>query len=377
MTDKPKPTSTLENLARLAAKPGVQSTLVLSASDGSIIKSTGLLAETALSSSPDTSLAREDSNQDDKSLSTSLPSNSINRYEGVEGRTKSAEHVAKMVFNFVAAAKDFVEGIEKGDDAKLLRLRTRKQEIVIFPAFGAASVCVKYEVLNCCDQFPLVAQAIKSFTAALSPIILDVKKSAVNPSEAYKAFFKDPASTPFIEQVLTDAKTGVPKRPPVQGTSEGSPTFLCINKPGVVSFGTDGKTVDAFDICNDPEAGIIARYNSPTPFIFLCPIFFKTLRPAPRPGTADCPVLSRRFKRFRRGPYDYPQIIGSGVINNFWWVLLEEIVHYYLHAYKDDVFSLQPEVYDINKAWELSSTDSLANAARPTTHQVSIHICHL
>ncbi|KAL9626573.1 MAG: hypothetical protein Q9204_007198 [Flavoplaca sp. TL-2023a] len=133
MTDKPKPTSTLENLARLAAKPGVQSTLVLSASDGSIIKSTGLLAETALSSSPDTSLAREDSNQDDKPLSTYLPSHNINRYEGVEGRTKSAEHVAKMVFNFVAAAKDFVEGIEKGDDAKLLRLRTRKQEIVIFP----------------------------------------------------------------------------------------------------------------------------------------------------------------------------------------------------------------------------------------------------
>ena len=141
MTDKPKPAATLENLARLAAKPGVQSTLVLSASDGSIIKSTGLLAETALPSSPDTSLAREDSDQEDKSLSTSLPSNNINRYEGVEGRTKSAEHVAKMVFNFVAAAKDFVEGIEKGDDAKLLRLRTRKQEIVIFPG-EPSNVCL-------------------------------------------------------------------------------------------------------------------------------------------------------------------------------------------------------------------------------------------
>ncbi|KAL9625134.1 MAG: hypothetical protein Q9204_007823, partial [Flavoplaca sp. TL-2023a] len=131
--------------------------------------------------------------------------------------------------------------------------------------FGVASVCAKYEVLNCHDRFPLVAQAIKSVTAALSPIILDVKKSAVNPSEAYRAFFKDPASTPFIEQVLTDAKTGVPKRPPVPATSEGGPTFLCINAPGVVSFGHDGKTVDAFDVCNDPEAGIIARYNSQGP----------------------------------------------------------------------------------------------------------------
>ncbi|KAI4269028.1 MAG: hypothetical protein LQ337_007519 [Flavoplaca oasis] len=127
------PTSTLENLARLAAKPGVQSTLVLSASDGSIIKSTGLLAETALSSSPDTSLVREGSDQDDKSSSTLLPSNNNIRYEGENVRTKSVEHVARVVFNFVAAAKDFAEGIEKGDDAKLLRMRTRKLEIVIVP----------------------------------------------------------------------------------------------------------------------------------------------------------------------------------------------------------------------------------------------------
>ncbi|KAI4269027.1 MAG: hypothetical protein LQ337_007518 [Flavoplaca oasis] len=215
-------------------------------------------------------------------------------------------------------------------------------------AFGASSIHAAYEVLNCGDRAPQVSQAVKSVTAALSPIILDVKKSAVNPSEAYRAFFKDPASTPLIEQVLMDARTGVPKRPPVPGSREGGPTILCINAPGVVSFVNDGKLLDAFDICNDPEAGIIARYNSPTPFIFLCPIFFKILRPAPRPGTADCPVLSRRFKRFRRGPYDLPKMTGSGVVNNFWWVLLEEIVHYYLHAYKDDDFSLQPEVYDIN-----------------------------
>ncbi|KAI4266358.1 MAG: hypothetical protein L6R38_008796 [Xanthoria sp. 2 TBL-2021] len=127
------PTSTLENLARLAAKPGVQSTLVLSTSDGSIIKSTGLLAESAIPSSPDPSLVGKAAPQDGKASSTTLPSNSNNLYEGGEGRTKSAEHVARMVFNFVAAAKDFAEGMEKGDDTKLLRMRTRKQEIVIVP----------------------------------------------------------------------------------------------------------------------------------------------------------------------------------------------------------------------------------------------------
>lgn len=106
---------------------------MLSTSDGSIIKSTGLLAESAIPSSPDPSLVGKAAPQDGKASSTTLPSNSNNLYEGGEGRTKSAEHVARMVFNFVAAAKDFAEGMEKGDDTKLLRMRTRKQEIVIVP----------------------------------------------------------------------------------------------------------------------------------------------------------------------------------------------------------------------------------------------------
>ncbi|KAL8910984.1 MAG: hypothetical protein Q9172_007754 [Xanthocarpia lactea] len=129
------PTSSLENLARLAAKPGVHSTLVLSKSDGSIIKSTGLLANSAISNTSESSLVGNTPNPDGKPFSASLSSNSdsLEGYKGGEVRTKSAEHVAAMVFKFVAAAKDFAESMEKGDDAKLLRMRTRKQEIVIVP----------------------------------------------------------------------------------------------------------------------------------------------------------------------------------------------------------------------------------------------------
>ncbi len=45
----------------------------------------------------------------------------------------SAEQIARMVFAFVAAANLFTEGIDKSDEVKLLRLRTRKKEIVIVP----------------------------------------------------------------------------------------------------------------------------------------------------------------------------------------------------------------------------------------------------
>ncbi|KAL8681021.1 MAG: hypothetical protein Q9224_006895, partial [Gallowayella concinna] len=120
------PTFTLENLARLAAKPGVQSTLILSASDGSIIKSTGLLASPASPTSPESSLVGNE-------LEKGSNSNNNEGYEGDEDHSKSADHVARVVFQFVAAARDFAEGMEKGDDARLLRMRTRKQEIVIVP----------------------------------------------------------------------------------------------------------------------------------------------------------------------------------------------------------------------------------------------------
>ena len=45
----------------------------------------------------------------------------------------TAEDIARLVFAFAAEAKSFTEGIDESDEVKLLRLRTRKNEIVIVP----------------------------------------------------------------------------------------------------------------------------------------------------------------------------------------------------------------------------------------------------
>ncbi|KAL8666944.1 MAG: hypothetical protein Q9168_007387 [Polycauliona sp. 1 TL-2023] len=170
------PTSTLENLARLAAKPGVQSTLVLSASDGSIIKSTGLLAESAIPSSPDAPPVGNNSSNEGKPSSTSLPNDSHNLYGREESRTRTAEHVAKMVFNFVAAAKDFARGIDEGDDAKLLRMRTRKQEIVIVPddlhlKSSKAEVTISFPATD------FVAHTVRYISLSASFLVLEIDTS--------------------------------------------------------------------------------------------------------------------------------------------------------------------------------------------------------
>lgn len=128
------PAATLENLSRLASKPGVQSTLILSRSDGSIIRSTGLLA--ASSSSP---LQKISSANDISRNGPAEPVEATRSADDYPGDTEddkkgnSAEEIARKVFAFAGEAKAFAEGMDQSDEVRLLRLRTRKNEIVIVP----------------------------------------------------------------------------------------------------------------------------------------------------------------------------------------------------------------------------------------------------
>jgi len=137
------PSSTLDNLSRLAAKPGVQSTLILSKADGSIIRTSGLLA--GPSSPPGSSSSRPASSSSgggaaatDTASGHADGTHAEGYYEVIDandenGNEKRAEDVAKMVFSFVSNAGGFVQGMDEGDELKLLRIRTRKSEVVIVP----------------------------------------------------------------------------------------------------------------------------------------------------------------------------------------------------------------------------------------------------
>ncbi|KAL8942113.1 MAG: hypothetical protein Q9216_001838 [Gyalolechia sp. 2 TL-2023] len=127
--------STIENLARLASKPGVQSTLVLSRSDGSIIRSTGLLASPASQTPSETSNTEDGIDEGGNSTSSTTLDNGarLNEHREGEDGSKATEHIARLVFAFLSAANEFAGGMEKEDDTKLLRMTTRKNEIVIVP----------------------------------------------------------------------------------------------------------------------------------------------------------------------------------------------------------------------------------------------------
>lgn len=127
IANKCQPDATLSLLTRLSQKPGVQSTLVLSRDTGAIVRISGLISESTNPNpnSNNTLLANGD---------TALNGAAY----GDEGKdTKSglssAEGVAQMVYKFVQASGDLVEGLQPDDEVKLLRVRTKKNELVIVP----------------------------------------------------------------------------------------------------------------------------------------------------------------------------------------------------------------------------------------------------
>ena len=105
----------------------MQSTLIISKKDGSIIRSTGLLASASNSVEDDPGLSNGASHATDTG-----PSDIKGEMEG-RPKTKTAEEVAKLVMTFIEGSKAFADGMKDGDEVRLLRLRTKRNEIVIVP----------------------------------------------------------------------------------------------------------------------------------------------------------------------------------------------------------------------------------------------------
>jgi len=117
----PQPEETLALLTRLSQKPGVQSTLVLSRETGAVVRTSGLISNNA-SANPNSTLPASGEN---------APENYTNGRK--ESGMHSAEDVARMVWSFLSAAGSLVDGLDAEDEVKLLRLRTKKNELVIVP----------------------------------------------------------------------------------------------------------------------------------------------------------------------------------------------------------------------------------------------------
>ncbi|EGU78486.1 hypothetical protein FOQG_01386 [Fusarium oxysporum f. sp. raphani 54005] len=107
-----------EKLGRLSKKPGVKASIVLDRTTGAILKTSGQI----------------DALQTSKTRTTSTATSFSNEGPALEeSETKGVEQFAAIVWNYVNSSGSLVQELDGEDELKLLRLRTRKQELVIVP----------------------------------------------------------------------------------------------------------------------------------------------------------------------------------------------------------------------------------------------------
>ncbi|EME49222.1 hypothetical protein DOTSEDRAFT_68100 [Dothistroma septosporum NZE10] len=119
---QPTPSEETANLlARLSNRPGVQGTLILSRDTGAIVRSSGL--------------ATDDDNDEGESETIQPAANGTVNGEAKQKKgTRKEDQVARLVWQFQQSVGTMVEELNgDNDEAKLLRIRTKKNELVIVP----------------------------------------------------------------------------------------------------------------------------------------------------------------------------------------------------------------------------------------------------
>ncbi|KAK3935607.1 hypothetical protein QBC46DRAFT_346438 [Diplogelasinospora grovesii] len=111
-----------ETLGRLSKKPGVKATMVLDRASGAILKMSGQISAIRTARTPASSLPNQTAGSFSSDATISAPS-----------QDHGAEELAAIVWNFVGTAGGLVQELDTEDELKLLRLRTKKQELVIVP----------------------------------------------------------------------------------------------------------------------------------------------------------------------------------------------------------------------------------------------------
>ncbi|KAK4453566.1 hypothetical protein QBC34DRAFT_210291 [Podospora aff. communis PSN243] len=112
-----------ETLGRLSKKPGVKATIVLDRATGAILKTGGQVSSIRKTKALNSTAATQ----------TTGSFSSGDASAGPSTQEQNVQELAAMVWNFVGAAGGLVQELDTEDELKLLRLRTKKQELVIVP----------------------------------------------------------------------------------------------------------------------------------------------------------------------------------------------------------------------------------------------------
>ena len=133
-----------------------------------------------------------------------------------------------------------------------------------------------------------------------------------------------------------------------------APRFSCVTQATIHIY--PWLEVDPFYACRWLLSGAGAYYQAGSSYIFLCPLFWSR---QPAPTTENCPrVIHNRF-------------VGNPALLSDYktYILIHEMVHFYLGATTLTPYSFPSEKYQLNECVALDRDNSLLN---PSNYQFYI-----
>ena len=206
------------------------------------------------------------------------------------------------------------------------------------------------------DGFPFVIEGCGTNTGtlvdvltkavtALTPALKDVGLG-LDGQHGFKALFKDGATSTYVRGVLRSIASAQPVKGLKPNPSVPSaPRFACVTPSTIRQY--KFFEVDPWKVCNQPYAGQ-AFYLGGSSYIFLCASFW---RGKIVPQSKTCPSV--RENRFLGG--------GEALSMYLTYLVIHEMVHFYLGKASLGVYTDQPETYRINDCVALDPLDSVHN----------------
>lgn len=204
----------------------------------------------------------------------------------------------------------------------------------------------RYTIVNCGNRDAArLVSLLDNLWTVLQPSIRDA--SLIDPSAAFRTFFRSANNAPYVTQLLRNVTTGVSLYPPEQRFGQtGSPLLICATGGGQIVGKRDG-TDYYYQCLLDPYDSFIAL--SGTPYIVVCPYLFSSAVPDSPPAD-NCLTVSTSINRFRGMGFDFTKFKV--------WTLLEAILRYYIYATTGSSGSFAT---DVNKCLRLGAKQMVQN----------------
>ena len=179
------------------------------------------------------------------------------------------------------------------------------------------------------------------------PVVIDDTRNGVHSSYGFKAWFKSDKASTYVRQILWSIATAQPLEGLMpEPNIPTAPHFLCITSATTHLY--PFLPADLFLHCH--VAGRLASfYLGGTRYIFICPNFWHYQVVPPR---RNCPSVVRN--QFRANYY-------SNFAEYSMYILVHELVHFYLGAASLSMYTEPPETYPINDVVALDMKDSIHN----------------